>query len=357
MKSEIKSNGDVRPRYRILMTADLELFPVPPLRYGATERTVETYSRGLCAMGHTVDLIAKNGSTRFNGRLFTPPGPTQAYWSRAACKILYQPISLWAGRRADVVHCHSRMDYLFSLLKTSTPLVVHFHNDARQDHVDWILRRRRRNLRFVAISRSQIEHIAQKDLFDIVYSVPPIGQFPFRETADQPPYLVYLGRVNYNKGADIAIQVAKRAGMPLKIIGPVRDEPGNEAYYREKIAPFLGPDCLHLGEVTNEEKLRILSGATAMVFPMRWKEPMGLVMIESLACGTPVIVANRASAPELISHGKTGYLCNDFEHFVTAVYEIGRIDRRICRREAELRFDVPKMIEEIENVYAQAGAR
>ena len=89
------------------------------------------------------------------------------------------------------------------------------------------------------------------------------------------------------KGADIAIQVAKRVGIPLKIVGPAREEPGNEAYYREKIAPFLGPECTHLGEVTNEEKLRVLSGAAAMIFPMRWKEPMGLVMIESLAGEAP----------------------------------------------------------------------
>ena len=338
------------------MTADLNAFPVPPLRYGATERTVETYSRGLCAREHTVDLIAKSGSCRFNGELYTPPGPTDAYWNRAVCKLWYQPVSLWAARHADVVHCHSRMDYMVALLRTSTPLVVHFHNDARQDHVDWVLRRRSRHIRLVAISRSQIEHIAQKEYFDVVYSAPPIKQFPFREIADTPPYLVYLGRVNYNKGADIAIQVAKRVGIPLKIVGPAREEPGNEAYYREKIAPFLGPECTHLGEVTNEEKLRVLSGAAALIFPMRWKEPMGLVMIESLACGTPVIVSNRASAPELVSHGKTGYLCDEFEDLVAAVNAIGKIDRGECRKDAERRFDVPQMIDEIERVYALASA-
>jgi glycosyltransferase involved in cell wall biosynthesis len=336
------------------MTADLEMFPVPPLRYGATERTVETYSRALCEQGHIVDLIAKSGSARFNGELYTPPGASAEYWSRAACKLLYQPISLWAGRHADLVHCHSRMDYLFSLLRTSKPLVIHFHNDVRQDHVDWLLRQRKRNIRLVGISQSQIGHISQREYFDVVYSVPPISQFPFRESADSPPYLVYLGRVNYNKGADIAIQVARRVGMPLKIIGPVRDEPGNEAYYREKIAPFLGPECSHMGELSNEEKLRILSGATAMVFPMRWNEPMGLVMIESLACGTPVIVSNRASAPELVAHHETGFLCDDFEAFVTAVNEVGRIDRRRCRRVAEQRFDVPQMIGQIERVYERA---
>lgn len=343
-------------RLRVLMTADLNLFPVPPLRYGGVERAVEVFSRALCARGHIVDLIAKSGSSRFNGELYTPPGPTKAYWNRAVCKLWYQPVSLWAARHADVVHCHSRMDYLFALLRTSKPLVIHFHNDARQDHVDWVLQRRSSHIRLVAISHSQIENIAQKEFFDVVYAAPPVSQFPFRDTADIPPYLVYLGRVNYNKGADIAIQVAKRAGIPLKIVGPARDEPGNEAYYREKIAPFLGPDCTHLGEVTDEEKLRVLSGAAAMIFPMRWKEPMGLVMIESLACGTPVIVSNRASAPELVSHGRTGYLCDQFEDFVAAVNAVAKIDRRECRRDAELRFDVPRMIDEIEKVYAKACA-
>lgn len=338
------------------MTADLEMFPVPPVRYGATERTVEVYSKALCARGHTVDLIAKSGSVRFNGELFTPPAATERYLSRAACKIWYQPVSLWAGRHADVVHCHSRIDYLFSILRTSKPLVIHFHNDARQDHVDWILRHRRRHLRLVAISKSQIAHLTNKEIFDVVYSVPPIHQFPFREKADTPPYLVYLGRINYNKGADIAIQVARRVGMPLKIIGPVRNEPGNEAYYNEKIKPFLGPDCIHVGEVTNEEKLRILSGATAFVFPMRWKEPMGLVMIESLACGTPVIVADQASAPELVTHGKTGFLCTDMESYVSAVQNIHTISRHECRRDAQERFDVPRMIDEIEQVYRRAIA-
>jgi glycosyltransferase involved in cell wall biosynthesis len=338
------------------MTADLNMFPVPPLKYGGTERAVEVFSRALCGRGHTVDLIAKVGSTRFNGELFTPPAPTKAYWSRAACKLWYQPVSLWAARHADVVHCHSRIDYLYALFRTSRPLVIHIHNDARKDHVDWLLSQRKRHIRIVAISHSQIAHIAQKEYFDVVYSVPSIGAFPFREVADNPPYLVYLGRVNYNKGADIAIQVARQIGIPLVIVGPARNEPGNEAFYREKIAPYLGPDCTHLGEVTNEEKLRVLSGAAAMIFPMRWKEPMGIVMIESLACGTPVIVSNQASAPELVSHGKTGYLCDRYEDFVAAVGAVDRIDRRVCRSEAERRFDVPRMIDEIERVYARAIA-
>ena len=350
------TNEGANKRLRVLMTADLGLFPVPPVRYGATERTVATYSRGLIARGHTVDLIAKSGSTRFNGELHTPPAPSESYLSRAYCKLLYQPVSLWAARHTDVVHCHSRFDYLEALLKTRKPLVLHFHNDARQDHVDWLFRKRRRNLRLVAISRSQIEHIAQKEMFDVVYSVPPIQQFPFKEVPDSPPYLVYLGRVNYNKGPDIAIQVAKKVGMQLKIVGPVRNEDGNEAFYREKIQPFLGPDCVHLGEVTDEEKLRVLAGATAMVFPMRWREPMGLVMIESLACGTPVIVSKQASAPELVTHGKSGFLCEGFDEFVEAVHNIGRISRADCRREAEDRFDVPEMIRQIERVYSRAIA-
>jgi len=356
MKDHRASSGNQGPTYRVLMTADLGQFPVPPVRYGATEREVAVYAQALCELGHTVDLIAKTGSTRFNGRLYTPPGPTAAYWSRAACKILYQPVSLWAARDVDVVHCHSRMDYMAALYRTSKPLVVHFHNDARQDHVDWLLRQRRGHLRLVAISHSQISEIAQKEIFDVVYSVPPLEQFPFRATPESPPYLIYLGRINYNKGVDIAIQVARRTGLPLKIIGPVRDEPGNEAYYREQVAPYLGPECEHLGEVTDEEKLRLLSGATALVFPMRWKEPMGLVMIESLACGTPVIVSNQASAPELVTHGRTGYLCDGFEEFVEAVKQVGRIDRTTCRREAEARFDVPEMIRQIERVYAHAIA-
>ena len=143
-----------KQKLRILMTADLGLFPVPPVRYGATERTVATYSRGLSTRGHTVDLIAKAGSTRFSGELHTPPAPSDAYLSRAYCKLLYQPVSLWAARHSDVVHCHSRFDYLEALFKTSKPLALHFHNDARQDHVDWLMRKRRRNLRLVAISHS-----------------------------------------------------------------------------------------------------------------------------------------------------------------------------------------------------------
>lgn len=338
------------------MTADLEQFPVPPLRYGATERTVGTYSHALVKRGYTVDLIAKKGSVRFNGERYTPPHATAAYWRRAVCKLWYQPVSLWAARHADVVHCHSRIDYLVSLLATSIPVAIHFHNDARQDHVDWILARRRKNIRLVAISHSQVEHIKQKEFFDVVYSVPELSRFPYQSAATQPPYLVYLGRVNYNKGADIAIRVAKQTGMPLKIVGPVRDEPGNREFYEEKILPFLDAERVHVGEVSEEEKLRILAGATAFIFPMRWREPMGIVMMESLACGTPVIVSNRASAPELIRHGRTGFLCeseSDFEH---AVGRIGEISRRECRAEAEARFDVARMIDQIEEVYLRAGA-
>jgi len=343
-------------RYRILMTADLNHFPVPPLRYGGAERAVAVFGEALSERGHIVDLIAKSGSRRFNGELYTPPGPSDGLLSRAFCKAWYQPLSLWAARHADIVHCHSRTDYPVAIYRTEIPMVIHFHNEPSQEHVSWILRHRSRHIRLVAISRSQIEHIAQKEFFEVVHSVPPIDPFPFQERPQTPPYLVYLGRVNHDKGADIAVQVARRAGLPLKIVGPVRDEPGNEAFFREKIKPYLGPDCVHLGEVTEEEKLRILAGATALIFPIRWREPMGIVMIESLACGTPVVVANRASAPELVTHGKTGFLCEELEDFVGAVARIGTISRLACRREAETRFGFPEMIRKVEAVYGDATA-
>ena len=213
----------------------------------------------------------------------------------------------------------------------------------------WLLSRRRRNMRLVAYKPVPNRGYRPEGIFRCrLHAFLRSGNLLSGRGPTKPPYLVYLGRVNSNKGADRAIQVAKRAGLPLKIVGPARDEPGNDVFYREKIAPFLGPDCVHLGEVSNEEKLRVLSGATAMIFPIRWREPMGIVMIESLACGTPVIVSNRASAPELVSHGKTGYLCDGFEDFVAAVNKAGRIDRSECRRTAEMLFDVPRMISEIE---------
>jgi glycosyltransferase involved in cell wall biosynthesis len=352
----LESEAGDRAHYRILMTADLSHFPVPPLRYGGAERAVAVFGEALSARGHIVDLIAKHGSQRFNGELYTPPSPSDLYLSRAFCKILYQPVSLWAARHADVVHCHSRTDYPVAIYRTSKPMVIHFHNEPSQEHVSWLLRQRSRRIRLIAISRSQIEHLSQKEFFEVIHSVPPIAGFPFRETPESPPYLVYLGRVNHDKGADIAVQVSRRAGIPLRIVGPLRDEPGNQAFYREKIAPFLGPECVHLGEVTEEEKLRMLAGATALIFPIRWREPMGIVMIESLACGTPVIVSNRASAPELVSQGRTGFLCEELEDFVRAVSDIGSISRRVCRREAETRFGFPEMIRRVEGVYASVIA-
>jgi glycosyltransferase involved in cell wall biosynthesis len=163
---------------------------------------------------------------------------------------------------------------------------------------------------------------------------------PFRAQPDG--YLAFLGRMSPEKGPADAIRIARRAGLPL-LIGAKCREPAEHAYFAQHVAPALGPDVVWLGELNAAEKYDLLAGARALLFPIAWPEPFGMVMIEAMACGTPVLATARGSVPEVVADGVTGFVRSTPDELVEAVARIGEIDRRACRRRVAELFSAEAM--------------
>lgn len=328
---------------RVLVIADPHI-PIPPENYGGAERIVHWLCQGLQAQGHTVRLMAGRGSKDYGGGVIVHRAPTLQYASRAYRKIRFQPESLWASFPCDVVVNFGRVDYLLSLLHLHKPLVCCFQNPISQAEIDWLAKHRRRQLQCVGISQAQIQEIESSLPFQVIYNATSVDAFQFQAVPHSPPYLAFLGRLTRNKGIDRAITVARQAGMPLKIAGTLTDEPGERSFFEQVIRPQLDDRCQWIGPVNDRQKNQLLGGATALLFPIQWDEPFGIVMAESLACGTPVIAWRRASTPEVINDGVTGFLCDSVDQMVAAVKQVNQLDRQACRRAAETRFSAEVMV-------------
>jgi len=186
-----------------------------------------------------------------------------------------------------------------------------------------------------------------------VYNGIPIKDFPFGDKSEN--YLVYLGRISPLKGTHLAAQVAHKTGRKLFILGDVAGwERDDQGYFKEKVKPLIdGKLVAHVGEVNFAQKVSYLKKASALLFPIQWEEPFGLVMIESMACGTPVIAFKRGAIPEVVVDGKTGFIVDTVEEMIEAVNKIDQIDRRECRRWVEKNFTVEKMVDGYERVYQE----
>jgi glycosyltransferase involved in cell wall biosynthesis len=335
---------------RILMIAD-PMLPVPPKYYGGTERGINLMCEWLVKRGHRVHLMAGPGSKDYGGGLTIHRPPSSAYYSRVYRKILFQCIALRAVLQADLVINHGRIDYLESIYHIKKPVIHWLHNPLSSRETKYILRRQQQDI-FVGLSRSQVSSHAS--CFEVVYNARDMETLPFSPVPATPPYVVCLGRLTRNKGPHVAIEVARRVGIKLVLGGNLPNEPGAKDYFETEINPHLGPECKWIGPYDNAARAKLLSGATALLFPIHWMEPFGSVMIEALACGVPVIASRTASTPEVITHGKTGYLCDSVEEMVTAVHRIKEISREQCRTEAEERFSETAFMRRTEQLIARA---
>ena len=338
---------------RILLISDPHI-PVPPSHYGGAERIVALYAQEFSRLGHCIQLLAGPGSRGFGGRLHIHKAPSQAYLSRAHRKVRFQLQSLWAARDCDAVFNHGRFDYLEVLLLAEKPLLSTFHNPVDQQQIDFTEQRIRANTALHFISANQKSCAKVKVPSCVIPN--PVDTQAFEPGDGSGGYLAFLGRLTFNKGVDVAIQVARRTGRQLVIAGNVSNEEGGEHYFKEQILPHIdGEQIRWIGSVNDVQKQQLLSQAAALLFPIRWDEPFGIVMVEALACGTPVIATRRASTPEVIDHGVTGWLCDpadpSVDSFVEAVNRLPELDRRTCRESAERRFDVRVLAPEVLDVF------
>jgi glycosyltransferase involved in cell wall biosynthesis len=195
----------------------------------------------------------------------------------------------------------------------------------------------------ICVSHDQRGCAPQIPVAGVIHHGIDAADFPFGESPGD--YCLFLGRMSPDKGAHRAAQVAQKAGVPLLMAAKMR-EPWEHEYFADEVAPLLSDDIRYLGEVPHEEKLTLLAGAMALLNPIRWHEPFGLVMTEALACGTPVIAFPEGAAPEIVDHGKTGFLCADEAEMVEAIRRLPEIDRRACRAAVEGYFSTERMVDD-----------
>lgn len=335
---------------------------VPPTHYGGTERVVSYVTEELVRRGHDVTLFASGDSRTAAQLVPTAERALRHRFSRAEMETVAIPLHLAMlgdvfahADEFDVLHCH--MDYWpfpFAQL-TRAPIVTTMHGRLDLDCLPPIFEKFPK-MPVVSISRNQREPLnaLRPNWVGTVYNAVPVEEFPFRDSPGE--YLLFVGRIAVEKHADWAIEIAKRSGMPLKIAAKV--DPTDQEYFEREIKHLLDhPLVEYIGEVDEQTKRDLMANAYALTFPIDWPEPFGLVMIESLACGTPVLALNRGSVPEILRNGVTAFVGETVDDLVAAVPRIPELDRLACRQDAERRFSVAAMADGYEQVYRRVVAR
>ncbi len=323
---------------RITFIAD-PVLPVPPLGYGGAERNAALICAEMARRGHHVRLLAGVGSRNF-GELWTHRPPSRRFRSRAYRKLLFQVTSLRAALDADVVHNIGRTDYLWALLRTKLPIVITLQNKIAAESVSDLASGRDR-LALVSPSDSYRRGLPSADWWT-VYNAVNAEEIRFRERPGGD-YLAFLGRLTPYKGVHVAIDVAQALGLPLKIAGNIPNEPGVAEFFAREVRPRLGGKIEWIGEINDAQKTDFLGNARALLFPIQWEEPFGMVVAESMAAGTPVLAMRRGAMPEVIDHGRNGFLCDSPDEMVSFAKRIDELDRAACRRTCEQRFS-PRVI-------------
>jgi len=319
---------------------------VPPRLYGGTERVVSWLTEELVSLGCDVTLFASGDSC--TSATLVPACPRALRLSRPTP----DPWSAYAGlldavadraKSFDVIHCHTDWIHMPLLLRGEGTFVTTMHGRLDFPHLP-LVAGGFKNAPLISISDSQRGPLPDFNWIATVYHGLP------RDLFSPPPqptnkYLAFMGRISPEKGPDAAIRIARTVGLPLRIAAKL---PRSESrYFKEHIRPFLDDTHVEfIGEVDDAAKVDFLGNAAALLFPIDWPEPFGLVVIEAMACATPVIAWRRGSVPEIVEHGVTGFIVENESQAVEAIGALHRLDRRNIRRVFEQRFTASRMAQE-----------
>ena len=296
--------------------------PVPPTGYGGTEGVIDRLARGLSRLGHEVVLCTTGDSTCPVARSSVLARSAPDRVGNALVEIRHVVHAYDLLQDMDVVHDHTAVGPLYAWRFPSLPVVTTNHGP------------------FVAISKHQASTAVGGHVDAVIHHGLDPEAFPFGN--GDGGYVLFLGRMAPEKGAREAALAARRAGVRLLMAAKLR-EPEEHAYFHQHIEPVLGDGVEYLGEVPHQEKLTLLAGAQALLNPIQWPEPFGLVMIEALACGTPVLAFPAGAAPEIVTDGHTGYLCADIDTMAARIKDTKTIDRRHCRAVVDAHFSTQRM--------------
>ncbi len=347
-----QGTSDRRPM-RIAVTADPEL-PVPPRGYGGIERIIHFLVEGLVARGHEVTLIAHRDSEVPCRLVPYPCDGGQSPLERV--RIATTVARTVYGGSFDVVHSFGRLASIAPLALHPSYKLMSYQRPVTPRSIRLARRLFRGSLEFTACSRQMIGDVETLATWHVVYNGVRMATFTaIADVPDDAP-LVFLGRVEEIKGPHVAIEVARRSNRRLIIAGNVERE--HQDFFDQRVRPYVdGTRVQFVGTVDDTQKNELLGRCAALLMPIVWEEPFGIVMAEALACGTPVLGFRRGSVPEVVDEGVTGFISDDADGMVASVARLGAIDRRRCREAAEARFSDASIVHNYEAVYRQLGRR
>jgi glycosyltransferase involved in cell wall biosynthesis len=318
--------------------------------YGGIELIVDRLAKGYQDAGHEVLLYTTGDSTSEVPMAWALAQSEGTRIGMAVPELRHVMHAYDAVQDFDIIHDHTVMGpsyggALFPDLKIVTTIHGPF-NDELTDLYSRIAQR----VPIIAISHAQRRHAPQVRIARVIHHGLNANDFPVGK--GDGGYLLFLGRMAPEKGAHRAMEAAYKAGVPLIMAAKMR-EPWEFDYFDVYVKPYLNDEIRYLGEVPHEEKLQLIAGAMALLNPIQWPEPFGLVMIEAMACGTPVLAFPEGAAPEIVEDGKTGFLCHDTSDMADAIGRIHQLDRAACRAEVEGYFSTKRMVDEHLNLFEE----
>jgi len=327
---------------RILILMDPGI-PVPPQGYGGHERLVEMFAKEYRQLGHDVHLLVGPGSIVEGCAVFTygktgfPPSARAAYTA-----VLQAWKFLWKYKNNyDLVHNFGRLIYLLPVLNKPVKKIMTYGREISKRNIKWINSLPNKNLVFTGCSNNLVSRGSVAGTWKTMYNAIDFKKYDLQEMVPDTAPLIFLGRIERVKGCHTAIKVSKASGNKLIIAGNLSVLKEEQQYFEEEIKPHIDNEQIkYVGQLNDEQKNKYLGTAKALLFPIEWNEPFGMVMVEAMACGTPVIAFNKGSVNEVIDDGTTGFKTTDYTGMIESVNRVDSINRRECRHIAEKRFDV-----------------
>lgn len=327
--------------------------PVPPPLYGGHERLAYMFAEEYTKLGHEVSLLAGPGS-KISGQVYTF-GRNDL--SRSKWQKTKELIFAWKFLRAqkenfDIVHNFGRLIYLLSILNQSTKKIMTYGRPVSQRGIKIFNALPNKNIIFTACSNFCTSTGSVRGIWKTVYNAIDFSKYTLKEKIPSDAPLIFLGRLDRIKGLQTAIEVALETGNKLWIGGNIPNTPDNLTYFKEVLEPrFNTTQIVYLGALNDEQKNHYLGSAKALLFPIEWDEPFGMVMVEAMACGTPVIGFKRGSVPEVIDEGITGFIVSNAVEMSAALNQLTSISRSQCRFQAEQRFNVTAISKQYLNLF------
>lgn len=327
---------------------------VPPPAYGGTELIVSLLTNELVRRGHDVTLFATGDSQTLAKLESVCPQALRSTGASYKENNFYQTLQhqtiFERANEFDLIHSHVDLETFPYADLVKTPTLYTIHGIIPPDTEPLWLEARHQN--FASISDSQRRKDLELNYVATVYNGIDTKIYSFYPEPSNPPYLAFLGRISPEKGPHLAIEIAKKSGWHLKMAGKI--DPVDREFFEQQIKPLIDNQQIeYLGEANHQQKCELMGRAVATLFPITWQEPFGLVMVESMAVGTPVIAIAMGSTPEVIKNDQTGFLCHNVPECIAAVDRISEISRQACRDRVVKNFSVERMVDDYEAVYQQ----